>query len=45
MSCSGHGIDHIKPLKEGGAEEPANMQWQSVEPPIQRLTTSSRITS
>lgn len=23
-------IDHIKPLKEGGADDPSNMQWQTV---------------
>jgi hypothetical protein len=24
-------VDHIKPLKEGGADDPNNMQWQTVE--------------
>lgn len=23
--------DHIKPLKRGGADDPSNMQWQTVE--------------
>jgi hypothetical protein len=27
--CSGYVIDHVKPLACGGADEPANMQWQS----------------
>jgi hypothetical protein len=27
----GYVIDHIKPLSEGGADDPSNMQWQSVE--------------
>jgi len=25
----GYVIDHIKPLKEGGADDPSNMQWQT----------------
>ena len=25
----GHVIDHIDPLKRGGADTPANMQWQT----------------
>jgi hypothetical protein len=25
----GYVIDHIKPLKEGGADNPSNMQWQT----------------
>jgi hypothetical protein len=27
----GYVIDHIKPLKEGGADDPSNMQWQTKE--------------
>lgn len=27
--CSGYVIDHIKPLACGGADAPANMQWQT----------------
>jgi hypothetical protein len=23
-------IDHVMPLKHGGADEPGNMQWQTV---------------
>ena len=29
-SCAGYVIDHIKPLECGGADDPANMQWQTV---------------
>jgi 5-methylcytosine-specific restriction endonuclease McrA len=28
-ACPGYVIDHIKALKRGGADEPANMQWQT----------------
>lgn len=28
--CKGWVIDHIKPLACGGADAPANMQWQTV---------------
>lgn len=30
-SCPGHVIDHITPLKRGGADAPYNMQWQTRE--------------
>ncbi|HWH04771.1 MAG TPA: HNH endonuclease signature motif containing protein [Gemmatimonadales bacterium] len=26
----GHVVDHIKPLACGGADDPSNMQWQTV---------------
>lgn len=29
--CPGYVIDHIKPLACGGADAPANMQWQTIE--------------
>jgi hypothetical protein len=29
-ACPGYVIDHIKPLDCGGADDPSNMQWQSV---------------
>lgn len=27
--CPGYVIDHVKPLKEGGPDDPSNMQWQT----------------
>ena len=28
-ACPGNVIDHITPLKRGGADAPSNMQWQT----------------
>lgn len=28
-ACPGYVIDHVKPLKSGGADAPSNMQWQT----------------
>jgi len=28
-ACPGYVIDHIDPLKRGGADAPSNMQWQT----------------
>ena len=28
-ACAGYVIDHIVPLKHGGADAPINMQWQT----------------
>ncbi len=28
-ACPGYVVDHVKPLKRGGADSPANMQWQT----------------
>lgn len=28
-ACKGYVIDHVKPLKRGGADAPNNMQWQT----------------
>jgi hypothetical protein len=30
-ACPGYVIDHVKPLKRGGADRPGNMQWQTTE--------------
>jgi len=30
-ACPGYVVDHIVPLKRGGADLPDNMQWQTVE--------------
>lgn len=30
-ACPGYVIDHVMPLKRGGADTPRNMQWQTVE--------------
>jgi hypothetical protein len=32
-------IDHVKPLKRGGADEPSNMQWQTKEAAKQKDKT------
>jgi hypothetical protein len=28
-ACAGYVIDHVTPLKRGGADAPSNMQWQT----------------
>lgn len=29
-SCPGYIVDHVEPLCAGGADNPSNMQWQTV---------------
>lgn len=29
-SCPGYVIDHVKPLECGGADDPSNMEWQTI---------------
>lgn len=30
-ACPGYIVDHVQPLKRGGADSPHNMQWQTRE--------------
>jgi Ni/Co efflux regulator RcnB len=30
-TCPGYVVDHVVPLKRGGADKPENMQWQTKE--------------
>lgn len=30
-ACPGYVVDHVTPLKRGGADNPSNMQWQTVQ--------------
>ena len=46
-SCPGYVVDHVKPLACGGADAPANMQWQTTvaakeKDKIERVGCSSR---
>lgn len=38
-SCPGYVVDHVKPLKSGGADSPSNMQWQTKEAAKQKDKT------
>src|ERR1700689_2998295 len=35
-ACPGYVVDHVKPLKRGGADSPSNMQWQTREAPKEK---------
>jgi hypothetical protein len=38
-ACPGYVVDHVVPLKRGGADRPGNMQWQSREAAKQKDKT------
>jgi hypothetical protein len=38
-ACPGYVVDHIRPLKRGGADRPENMQWQTKEAARQKDKT------
>jgi hypothetical protein len=38
-ACPGYVVDHVKPLKRGGADKPSNMQWQTREAAKQKDKT------
>lgn len=38
-ACPGYVIDHVQPLKRGGADAPSNMQWQTKEAAKQKDKT------
>ena len=42
-ACPGYVVDHIRPLKRGGADRPENMQWQTKEAARQKDKTESRV--
>lgn len=42
-ACRGYQVDHIVPLKCGGADRPENMQWLTVQEHAQKTAREARL--
>jgi hypothetical protein len=42
-ACPGYVIDHIEPLCAGGADHPANMQWQTRQDSLRKDADERRL--